>query len=820
MGSDALLRAAGVTPRELEVFWLVGDRLHNQEIADTLRLSQRTVESHVSSLLRKLGGANRQALVDAAARLRARPDPGSVLPRPLSSFVGRTGEMADLLKLVGLHRLLTLTGPAGTGKTRMALHLAHEVTTMPPAVLVDLAAVPPDDTVERAFADALGVSGDERQLRSLIRGALAEGKHWLVVDNCEHVTATAAPLLAGLLATTPHLHVLATSHGPLGVAGEVVYEIPPLPLPEELGDPATVLAAASVRLFADRAAAVATGFAVREDNARDVAMICRRLDGLPLAIELAAARIRFFSPAEMLRRLDDRFALLTDGPSPSRHRTLEGALKWSYELLGDDERLLFERCSVFPGEFDYDTATQILAYPPLGSGDLVRLFPRLLDRSLIFRRSREEITEYRLLDSVRQFAHGQLAGRGAADTARERHALHHLRHAVALLPDVQGRDQVTALRWFDRHWADLRAAMRWALEQDDHLPAWEFLGGIGAGWETLGARGELFDWLDRLLERPLPEGSLGVRAALASTILLAYQDTERGLAVAEQVRSREPDLGPQDEALLLLALGWPTKHNEDLDVATRHLEGAVSIFGRLGDDWHRALSLCGIGYVTAHLPVALDQLAQAADIFGRLGDLVKRANCLNMMAIRAIEGRTRLDEAGAWLAEGIRLARASGNDHERLHSELYRVVLDQLEGHHEGAAGRFAALRADFRRIGDLRCTARCLYGLGNEAAYDGDHERARRHFAEGAELAVGMSDVRGMVTGMRLLAGSDHATGQPERAARLLGAADRLDPGHRADFLPDHDLRAALLDRLGPGAFEAALAAGHEVQPADLLAP
>jgi DNA-binding CsgD family transcriptional regulator len=146
MGSDTFpepLRAAGVTSRELEIFWLVGDRLHNREIADSLQVSERTVESHVSSLLRKLGGPNRLALVDAAARLRVRRDPGSVLPRPLSSFVGRTRESEDLLRLVDAHRLLTLTGPAGTGKTRLALRLAHSVTTLPPAVLVDLASVPP-----------------------------------------------------------------------------------------------------------------------------------------------------------------------------------------------------------------------------------------------------------------------------------------------------------------------------------------------------------------------------------------------------------------------------------------------------------------------------------------------------------------------------------------------------------------------------------------------------------------------------------------------------------------------------------------------------
>ncbi|MEV4744733.1 LuxR C-terminal-related transcriptional regulator [Streptosporangium sp. NPDC049248] len=824
------LRAAGVTRRELEVFWLVGDRLPNREIAAGLRVSERTVESHVSSLLRKLGGSNRLALIDAAARLRARRDPGGRLPRPLSSFVGRIQETEDLLRLAGTHRLLTLTGPAGTGKTRLALHLAHSATTLPPAVLVDLASVPPadpgerafadilGDPVERAFADALGVTGDGRRLRALIRGALAEGGHWLVVDNCEHVSATAAALLADLLTTTDRLRVLATSHGPLGVAGEVVYEIPPLPLPGELDDPAAVLGAASGLLFADRAAAVSPGFEVTSGNARHVAMICRRLDGLPLAIELAAARIRVFSPAELLERLDNRFALLTGGPHgvPSRHRTLEEALRWSYELLGDDERLLFERCSVFPGEFDYDTATRILAYPPLDSADLVRLFPRLLDRSLLSRRRRDQTTEYRLLDSVRQFAHRRLLARGATGTAREQHALHHLRHGVAALPDLRGRDQAAALRWFDRRWADVRAGMRWALEQRETAPAWEFLAGVGTGWEVLGARGELFGWLDRLLERPPPGGVLDIRAAVTCSFLLAYQDTGRARAFAEQARERAEHGTEEDRALALLALGWAMMYGEHRASAIEHLEQAASRFERLGDDWHRALALSGLGTATPDTSTSLTRLTHAAELFGRLHDHVKRANCLNQMAIRAVEGRIRLDDVAGWLDEARRLADAVGNDHERLHAEVFLACFDQHRGDHAMAATRFGGVLAEVRRIGDLRCTARCLFGLGRAAALRGDHERARHLLAEGAGLAVGLGDPRRLLSDLLLLAGSEHATGHLVRAAVLLGAAERLDPARGEDLVPA--LRAALLDRLGPAAFASALATGHRTPLTGLL--
>ncbi|MEV4005191.1 LuxR C-terminal-related transcriptional regulator [Actinomadura sp. NPDC049753] len=829
MGSDVFpdeLRAAGVTPRELEIFWLVGDRLHNQEIADVLHVSERTVESHVSSLLRKLGGPDRRAspnrlvLVEAAERLRALRD-AAALPKPLSSFVGRDREIDDLRRLVGANRLLTLTGPAGTGKTRLALRLADLVTELPPAVLVDFARAAPGRSAEREFADALGLAaGDGGGSRAQIRAALAKGRHWLLVDNCEHVAEGAAALLADLLATTRGLHVLATSHGPLRVAGEVVYEIPPLQVPEEGDDPAAVLSAASARLFADRAAAVSPGFEVTSDNARHVAVICRRLDGLPLAIELAAARTRVFSAAELRARLDDRFAVLTDGArgAPARHRTLEEALNWSYELLSGEERLLFERCSVFPAAFDYDTATRILGYPPLSAAALVQVFPRLLDRSLISRRRQDEMTEYCLLDSVRQFAHRRLEASGTADLAREQHARHHLGQGVAALTDLCGRDQAAALRWFGRHWADLRAGMQWALQRQDTTVAWEFLAGICTGWEVLGARGELFDWLDTLLAHPLPQGSLGVRAAITCAILLDYQDTERARGFAEQAYERAENAPAHDRALALLALGWTARaavvaRGSEFEV----LERAVSLFERLGDDWHRALALFRLGLSVPDAPAALTRLADAADLFDRLHNPVKRSNCLFHMANVAIEDRIRLDEAATWLTEAARLAGTSGNEHERLHAEVALARLDQAREDHAAAEPRFVRLLSEFRQIGDLRCAARCLHGLGGAAASAGDHRRARRHLAEALEIAVGLGDRNVLVTSLLLLAGADHATGRPDRAAILLGAAENLVPASPGS--PEPPLRAALRERLGPAGFAMALATGRST-PLTALRP
>ncbi|WP_067799213.1 ATP-binding protein [Actinomadura formosensis] len=803
------LRDAGVTRREAEVFWLVSERLTNREIADRLGLSERTVESHVSSLLRKLGHAARRDLVEDAARFRRRVH---TLPRPLSSFVGRERELRDLAGLVAGDRMVTVTGPAGIGKTRLALRLAHEAAGLPPAVLVDLASVPPGGQVDRAFADALGAGGDGRTLGRQIITAIRARPHWLLVDNCEHVADAVAALLADLLAATDGVRVLATSHGPLGVSGEAVYRLAPLPVPGETADSAEILGCAAVRLFTDRAAAVAPGRTTTPADAAVLAMICRRLDGLPLAIELAAARTRFASPAELLRLLDDRFALLTGGPRPNRHRTLEEALRWSYDLLDDDERLLLDRCSVFPGEFDYDTAVKVLAAPPLGGAGLTRVFPRLLDRSMISIRRHGGTTRYRLLDSVRQFARHRLAERREHEQILDRHTRHHLTHAVSIVPALRGGNQAAALRWFTDRWTDLRAAVGRALDSDDTTAAWAFIAGVGTGWETLGARGELFTWLDTLLDRPLPEGPAGVRAAVTSCFLLCYQDTDKALELAG--RAAERAATEEEHALAALATGCAATHRRDHAEAARALDGAAAVFARLGDDWHHALALSLRGIMTAGTATAVDRQRAAAALFGRLGDHVKRANCLNHLAGRLIRDEVRLAEAEACLDEALDLALRTGNDHERLHAQLHRAGLARHRNDQEAATALLTDLLPEFRRIGDLRCAAHCLLGLGRAASSHGRHRHARRHFLEGASIAIAIKDHHLIVTGLRLLAETEHAAGSAARSAELLGAATpdgRGGPG-------DSRLGLALRSRLGEAAFAAALAAGRRTAPATLL--
>jgi predicted ATPase/DNA-binding CsgD family transcriptional regulator len=384
------LARAGVTEREAEVLSAVAERLHNREIADRLYISVRTVESHISALLRKLGVTDRAALVEVGAEIGRAAKPGTALPVPLTSFVGRERETDEIAGLLQSHRLLTLTGPAGAGKTRLALQVAGSgAEGLPDDVrLADLAAVASADLVADTLARALGISPQPtRPVRESLRDAALELQGLLLVDNCEHVVAETAALLSDLLTAGGPLRVLATSREVLGVPGEVSYEVQPLPVPSGQASSRAATAGGydAVRLFADRATHASPGFTLTDANASAVAALCQRLDGLPLAIELAASRVRSFPPATLLELLDQRFELLTTGARTvlPRHRTLRAAVDWSYDLLADQEQALFDRLGVFPADFDYDGVQAICASSGSGGDSVVRLLPALVDKSLV-----------------------------------------------------------------------------------------------------------------------------------------------------------------------------------------------------------------------------------------------------------------------------------------------------------------------------------------------------------------------------------------------------------------------------------------------------
>jgi len=405
------------------------------------------------------------------------------VPVALTTFVGREDAVRDVTALLAAHRLVTITGPGGAGKTRLALELAARHERRDGTWFVDLAVVTDPGDVAAAVGRALGVEGTG------LAEYLAGKQPLIVLDNCEHVLDAVASLAGSLLVAAP-VRMLATSREPLNIAGEMQWPLPPLALDD------------AVRLFADRAVAVQPAFAGADETVAD---ICRRLDGMPLAIELAAARVKAFTVPDIAARLDDRFRLLTSGARTAlpRHQTLRALVDWSYDLLFEDQRTLFEQLAVFPGGFALDAAEAMAEHARLDPTDTIDLLAQLVDKSLVHCEDRGGVTRYRVLETLRQYGHDRLAGAGRLDDARRRQAEWCLALAEQAAAHLYGPSMA---EWLDRlvdvELDNVRAAVAWATETGDaELGVRLATACARAMWER-GQQREGRAWLESALRLP------------------------------------------------------------------------------------------------------------------------------------------------------------------------------------------------------------------------------------------------------------------------------------------------------------------------------
>jgi predicted ATPase/DNA-binding CsgD family transcriptional regulator len=435
-----------------------------------------------------------------------RPGRGNV-PAELSGFVGRRAEVSEVRRLLERNRLVTLTGMGGVGKTRLALKVAESARRgfRDGVWLVELAATTDANLVPSAVAGVFGVADrSDRSAVSTLLGYLEDKRLLLVLDNCEHLVDVCAVLAAKLLACAPDLRVLATSRQPLRVDGEQVVPVVPLSTPDPHDLPMGDLAQfEAVELFVQRARAVVPTFEVTEANRAALAKVCRRVEGIPLAIELAAARVPVLSVAQILLRLDDRFALLTKKSriAPDRHRTLTATLDWSYELCSPPEQLLWTRASVFAGGFDLDAAEQICAGDGIDRGEVFELVSGLVDKSILGRHAGiGSAARYGLLETVRDYGHQQLAGSGLQDTVRDRHREYYLELARQGQAGRVSDREVEWLLRLRREWPNLRAAMESGLARQDFAHSTlDIALALRDLWFGTGRHREGLHWLSRAI---------------------------------------------------------------------------------------------------------------------------------------------------------------------------------------------------------------------------------------------------------------------------------------------------------------------------------
>ncbi|MCW2497492.1 BTAD domain-containing putative transcriptional regulator [Jatrophihabitans sp.] len=594
------------------------------------------------------------------------------LKSQLTSFVGRTDEVARVAEALHGARLVTVLGPGGAGKTRLAAEAAAECvhTTADGVWLVELAPVLDPAEVPHTVLAMLGrressmleqrIPRAPREALEQLVETLAARETLLVLDNCEHLLAAAASLAEDLLARCPRLRVLATSREPLGIMGETLVLLPPLGTPA-LGDSAAeALEYPSVRLFADRAAAVSPSFVVDADTVGPVVEIVRRLDGQPLAIELAAARLRSLPVAEIAARLSDRFRLLVGSRTAMpRHRTLRAVVEWSWDLLTPAERLLAERLAVFPAGVTPASATAVCADAAVPAADVPELLAGLVDRSLL-QLYPSETARYRMLETIREFGSERLSERGELAAMRLAHAEHFADFAHDQVPRLRAAGQIEALRQVEAEHDNVLAALRELCDIGSTERAHELASALNGYWAVSGRHGEAATWLDVVLALPAPQ-SRGLRleieaAQLANSVAAVTNSFGEGTFPQERLAALADELvGVQDWDRPMLAVLAPIV----LFVAQRHEEARLAMqhANEHPDPWVNATNASMAARFAENdgdLDAVRRSLERAGELYTSIGDRWGLASVLPLSAQLDIYA-SRLEEGCAKLLHSLEL---------------------------------------------------------------------------------------------------------------------------------------------------------------------
>jgi len=711
------------------------------------------------------------------------------LPVPITSFIGREKEVEEVVELVGRYRLITLTGSGGVGKTRLAVQSANQLLSnfQDGVYWIELAPLMDDALVPQVIAQVLDVHESHSQpLAESLKIFLRQKQLLLVLDNCEHLITACAQLANDLLTQCANLRILVTSREAMGITGEVMYQVPTLslPKPQRLTLIDLLLGYEGIRLFIERASAVKSDFTLTEQNAAAVLQICQRLDGIPLALELAAARIKLLSAERIAEHLNDRFNLLTQGSRTAlpRQQTLRATIDWSYDLLPEDARILFRRLSVFAGGFTLEAAEGICSEEPLTARTLLDILSRLVDRSLVRVERQAGDARYRMLETLSEYALEKLDETGETDRLRQRHCNFFVDLATQTEPKLKGAEQFDWLDRLELEHDNLRAAWEWAISNDNEL-ALKLASALLDYWLMRGNPSEGRLWLAQLLPRTDPWGQTAERAQVLGVAgRLAYAQRDFTMAqrlLEESLADARISAEKKGIAFALWWLGRTAIRRRDDHTAQTFTEECLKIYQDLQDRWGIAM--------------AIYQLADLAAVQGRYAQAEERY----------MESLSKFQELGDKYRVGYVLNGLG---------ELSRLLSDYER------AGKYYGEHIDILR--EQRSSVALVAPLVNQAwvsLHAGDYHKAKKLFEETLQLSNEHGNKSAMVDCLAGFASVLGRIGRPEHAVRLFGAvesqlesigmAGRLDPSDQKEL--DHYVAAAR-SQLDEATFEKAWAEGR----------
>ncbi len=717
------------------------------------------------------------------------------LPAQITSFVGREKEMAELKRLLAAHRLVTLTGSGGAGKTRLSIEAAAQLLDQFPdgAWLAELAPVADPDFIPQTLLAIFSLREDPHRSPTAVLIDHLRGKSLLLLlDNCEHLVEGCARIAEALVSACPDLRILVTSREVLGIAGEVDYHIPSMRTPDPAHLPALpeLMKVDSVRLFLERAAAVRNGFQLTDANAAFVAQICSHLDGIPLAIELAASRMKALSPEQIAARLGDRFHLLTGGSRTAlpRQQTLRATIDWSYDLLPEQEKRLFRRLAVFAGGWTLQAAEQVCG-EAAGGLDVLDLLTHLVEKSLVFTVESAGEIRYHRLETIRQYSYERLLETDEVDALRDRHLDFFMRFAESVDEHLKAGDQILWQRRMSAELDNLRAALEWGLRTRPDS-ALRIAGASNLFWTAGGFSAEGFRWTTEALQRveqaPLPQGVTAEQRSLARAGAL------RGLT------------------RLYLSLG-------DNANARRVAEEAVSLYRQAGDRRGLAFALVILAYPLEFLGERAQAEAGLHEAYGIAraeGDVYVMCRALNRLARVVVDLYNDPALPQAYVEESIRLAKGAGLRSQEAQAIEVLGVIAAHRNEHDMARRLFRESLAIYEEIGAPFNAILEKSNLAHLERRVGEYARALEYYRETIAAFRDIGQVGAVAHQLECFGFIALARQENERALTLFAAADRLREKSATPMTPDEqryfdEQLAQLRQQLDPGRFGSVWAQG-----------